>query len=115
MQYGYMGRVTDNKSGSRPHTLPPEELYLAHLSPQLQPIQSELESRLRATQSRNEELVDSIRRRREEVDALVVGLEAVVRDLEGANEVLGGVVQEHGVRAEVIDVLKDLREVGAKL
>ena len=76
----------------RPHLLPPSELYNAHLSPQLVPIQAELEERLRNTQARNEHLVALIQRQREEVESLVSGLEAVVSDLEGANGVLGPVV-----------------------
>lgn len=82
--------------------LPPTELYTAHLSPQLAPIQAELEERLRSTRARNEELVALIQREREEVESLVNGLEAVVRDLEGAKKVLGPVAG--GVREEMMQM-----------
>jgi len=87
--------------------LPPTELYDAHLSPQLMPIQAELEERLRSTRARNEELVGLIQRQREEVEGLVMGLEAVVRDLEGANGVLGPVVG--GAREEMMQMSEEGR------
>lgn len=43
-----------------------------------------------------------IQKQREEAERLVGGLEAVVRDLEGANEVLGDVVGS--VKAEVVEM-----------
>jgi len=92
---------------SRPHLLPATELYNAHLSPQLVPIQAELEERLRSTRARNEELVALIHRQREEVESLVKGLEAVVSDLEGANEVLGPVVGS--VREEMMQMAEEGR------
>lgn len=82
--------------------MPPTELYNAHLSPQLVLIQAELEERLKSTRARNEELLGLIIKEREEVESLVKGLEAVVRDLEGANEVLEPVVG--GVREEIMQV-----------
>ncbi|MCJ1322602.1 hypothetical protein MMC15_007951 [Xylographa vitiligo] len=85
--------------GVVPHLLPPLDLYNAHLAPRLLPIQADLDDRLQRTRARNEELGALVRRQREEVERLVGGLEAVVRDLEGANEAMGEVVG--GVRAEV--------------
>ncbi|MCJ1438338.1 hypothetical protein MMC27_007726 [Xylographa pallens] len=89
----------EGEGGVVPHLLPPLDLYNAHLAPQLVPIQAELEERLRSTRTRNEELVTLIRTQREEVERLVGGLEAVVRDLDGANEAMGEVVGS--VRAEM--------------
>ena len=89
------GRGGDGKEGGYrpPHSLSAEELYLAHLSPQLEVIRAELEGRVKATRGRNEELVERITRERAEIEALVGGLEGVVRDLESANVVLEGAVE----------------------
>ena len=100
---------------NRMHTLSPQDLYLAHLSPQLVPIQSELESQLSATQSRNEELVNDIRRQRDEIETLLNGVETIVKDLEGANAVLEDTISSGGVRSEILDINMDLKEVSAKL
>ncbi|MCJ1382531.1 hypothetical protein MMC17_005644 [Xylographa soralifera] len=96
---GRGGRIGVGEEGVVPHLLPPLDLYNAHLSPQLVPIQADLEERLRSTRTRNEELVMLIQKQREEVERMVGGLEAVVRDLEGANEAMGDVVGS--VRVEV--------------
>ncbi|MCJ1391200.1 hypothetical protein MMC18_004062 [Xylographa bjoerkii] len=85
-------RERSGEGGVAPHLLPPLDLYNAHLSPQLVPIQADLEKRLRGTRTRNEELVTLIQKQREDVERLVSGLESVVRDLEGANEAMGEVV-----------------------
>lgn len=67
-----------------PHTLSPEVLYLATLSPHLAPIADELTMKLKAQRERNEELLSGIQNQRAEIEQLVTGLEAVVTDLEGA-------------------------------
>lgn len=92
----------------RPHSLPPSELYQAHLAPMLAPIQSELESRLRATQARNEQLAESIKEQRDEMEKLIVGLEAAVQDLDGANKVLDDAVDDD-LRNEVKEVQAEVR------
>ncbi|KAB8616658.1 hypothetical protein FH972_025993 [Carpinus fangiana] len=66
------------------HALPPEVVLAAHLRPFLTAQTDALEARLGATQERNLALVDTVRRQREEIEALVSGLEGVVRDLEEA-------------------------------
>ncbi|MCJ1478436.1 hypothetical protein MMC13_007116 [Lambiella insularis] len=99
------GKGAENEGtgvGVAPHLLPPLDLYHAHLSPQLVPIQASLEDKLQSTRSRNEKLVMLIQKQREEVERLVGGLEAVVKDLEGANEVLGDVVGS--VKTELVEI-----------
>ena len=56
----------------------------------------------------NEHLARGLQGQRGEVERLVEGLDSVLRDLEGANEVMDGVV-ENG------DLRKDLREMGEEL
>ena len=96
----------------RPHTLPPESLFLAHLAPHLQQTQKELDARLRDTQAQNEDLVAQILQQRRDIEGLVEGLEAVVRDLEGANGAMGGVLGDGEMRREVLDLEAELRGAG---
>ena len=97
---------------SRLHMLPPEQLYLAHLSPYLQETQRELDGKIRGVEVENEELMEGIKRQREEVERLVGGLEGVIGDLEGANEVMDGVLGDGEVRREVVEVEMEVRAVG---
>ncbi|MCJ1254763.1 hypothetical protein MMC24_002579 [Lignoscripta atroalba] len=94
------------------HMLPPEQLYLAHLSPYLQETQRELDGKIRGVEVENEELMEGIKRQREEVERLVGGLEGVIGDLEGANEVMDGVLGDGEVRREVVEVEMEVRAVG---
>ena len=97
---------------NRPHTLPPERLYLAHLAPYLMETEKELEARLRGVRAENEELIGEIGRQRVQVERLVEGFEAVVRDLESANEVMGGVVEGGDLAREVEEVERELKAAG---
>jgi kinetochore protein NNF1 len=65
----------------------------------LAPIEAELQERLKSTRSRNEELIEGIQSQRKDVEALVAELEAVIRDLEGADKVLAPVADS--VREEL--------------
>ena len=96
----------------RLHTLLPEQLYLAHLSPYLQQTQKVLEERLRNTRVQNEELVQVTQQQREEIEQLIGGLEGVVRDLEGANEAMDGVLRDGEMKREVSEVEHEIRIVG---
>ncbi|MCJ1486642.1 hypothetical protein MMC06_006820 [Schaereria dolodes] len=107
--------VVDGKDGEVPialHTLLPEQLYLAHLSPYLQQTQKVLEERLRNTRVQNEELVQVTQQQREEIEQLIGGLEGVVRDLEGANEAMDGVLRDGEMKREVSEVEHEIRIVG---
>lgn len=88
------------------HEVPAQELYEAHLSPLLVPIQDQLREQLRQTQERNLELAQAVRRQREEVERIVNGLEIAMQDLEGANAVLDGAVNE-GFRTEVMELQQE--------
>lgn len=73
-----------------PHTLPATDLLNAHLSPFLVDQQTALNSALRTVQTSNETLVATITGQRAEMEALVAGLEAVVKDLEKSADMLQG-------------------------
>lgn len=96
----------------RPHTLPPEPLFLAHLAPYLATAEWELEAELREVQAENEVLARGVEGQREVVEGLVRGLEAVVRDLEGANRAMGEVVEGGGMRMETGEMEEELRVGG---
>lgn len=84
----------NNMDRCRPHTLPPTRLYLAHLAPYLAETEIELQAELKQIEAENENLAQGLQGQRDEVERLVAGLETVVRDLEAANEVMDGVVEE---------------------
>ena len=93
---------------NRPHTLPPQSLYLAHLAPYLTSTQSQLEAELQTVQAENEQLAKGVEGQREEVEKLVSGLETVITDLEGANSVMEGVVVGGEVKREAMEVESEL-------
>ena len=79
-------------------------------------MQTDIQSKLDSTRSHNEELWDGIKGQREEVEMLVSGLESVIRDLEGANEVMDGVLLDGELRRETMSVDGEIRAgMGAKL
>lgn len=77
--------------------LPPSTILAAHLTPTLTAHQSQLNARLQTTQSQNALLYDEVQRQREEIRALLDALEAVVADVQGANEALRPVVNDVAV------------------
>ena len=95
----------------RPHTLPPDELYAAHLAPMLAPVRAEMEAQLRATRARNEELAADLVQKKGEIEALVGGLEAVVADLEGASATLDEALEDGSVRAELQEMVAEVEEI----
>ena len=74
----------------------------------LEPIQKQLEEELARTQARNTELAQGIRTQRDEIERIVSGLEAVIKDLEGANGVLESAVEEGGLREEVKEIVREV-------
>jgi len=72
----------------RPHLLPAPEIARAHLASLYASQQSQLNAKLQTTQSQNATLAETIRKQREEIEGLLRGVEAVVKDLDGANELL---------------------------
>lgn len=82
-----------------PHLLPPDRILAAHLHPALTSHQSQLNARLQTTQSQNAILYDQVQQQRDEIEDLLAQLEAVVRDVRGANESLADVVEQLAVEA----------------
>ncbi|KAK5006818.1 hypothetical protein LTR28_006048 [Elasticomyces elasticus] len=72
----------------QPHTLPPSSLYLAHLAPALASHQVSLQQRLQSVQSENVDLLRIIQQQRQEMEAMVQGLEDAVEDLSVSAEAL---------------------------
>ncbi|KAI8721134.1 hypothetical protein NCS52_00560200 [Fusarium sp. LHS14.1] len=77
-----------------PHLLPPSAILAAHMTPSLTAHQSQLNARLQTTQSQNALLHDEVTRQREEIRSLLEALEAVVADVQGANDALRPIVDE---------------------
>lgn len=82
-----VSHCTDSQPLS-PHTLPPSDLYLAHLAPELHRQEVALDARLQTTESDNTQLLDSILQQRQEIERLVSGLEALVAQIEASNDAL---------------------------
>ncbi|KAK4458427.1 Nnf1-domain-containing protein [Cladorrhinum samala] len=82
-----------------PHTLPAETVLKAHLRQGAAELRESLQERLKQVQRGNSALFDEIRRQREEMEGMLKGVERVVGDLQGANEVLGGSDEKGGVTA----------------
>lgn len=68
----------------RPHTLAPEELYRAHLTPYLREAKEGIDAKVGDTQAQNEGLAREVQAQRLKIQSLLAGLEDVVKDLEGA-------------------------------
>jgi kinetochore protein NNF1 len=56
--------------------------------------QSQLNAKLQNTQAANAQLWEEIEAQRAEMEALLAGVEKVLRDVDGANGLLGEVVEE---------------------
>jgi kinetochore protein NNF1 len=77
------------RCGDRPHTLRPQPLVNAHLTPLYRSQQSQLNAKLQTMQSQNANLVEVLRRQKAEIEELVRLAERVVGDLESAGDSLG--------------------------
>jgi kinetochore protein NNF1 len=86
-----------------------EGLYQAHLTPYLQEAQTALDAKLNTAQSQNTELADRIVAQRQEIEALLSGLEAAMGDLEGAATASTQFSQEHGLRQESMQIDEEVR------
>lgn len=77
----------------------------------------QLESELQTVQTENEQLAKGVEGQRDEVERLVSGLEALIADLEGANEVMGGLVEGEEMKKEAMEVESDIggRSRGSRL
>lgn len=79
-----------------PHTLPAQEIITAHTAPILISQNSQLNAKIQTTSSQNASLMAEIREQREEIEALLRGLESTVGDLEGAGMLLGEEMEGKG-------------------
>ena len=96
-------------SSFRPHTLGSQELYLAHLRPFLQQMQSQLNAKTQTTQSLNAQLAEMIEKQRAEIEQLVAGLETVVNDLQGAVDAIGEATSNGEMRNEVLEMEEEVQ------
>lgn len=99
----------------RPHTLDPDALLRAHLTPFLAHQQSQLNAKIQTAQLQNTQLMEDIRSQRLEITNLMTGLEAALKDLEGAaSEVegtVGGDGKGGGLRHEALIIERELGAV----
>ena len=79
---------------SRPHTLPASTILTAHLHPHVTAQQTHLTTQLQTTQASNARLWAEIQSQRAETEALLAAVEKVLRDVDGATALLGGVADE---------------------
>ncbi|KAK0621451.1 hypothetical protein B0T17DRAFT_508800 [Bombardia bombarda] len=87
-----------------PHTLPAPVVLAAHLAPHLASQQSQLNAKLQNVQAHNARLSDEIRAQRAEMEALLAAVEKVVADVDGANELLDGVVDDLAKETRAVEV-----------
>lgn len=80
--------------------MPPPTILSAHLAPHLSSSFSSLTTQLQQTHSENYALSSEIQAQRAEIEELLGVLEKALKDVEGANELLSGVV-EGGLVEEV--------------
>lgn len=92
----------------RPHTLPPQALYMAHLGPYLAQAQTTLDAKIQTVQENNSALVETVGLQRKEIERLLAGLEDVVKDLENAQGAVAGVFENGELVREMVDVDKEL-------
>ncbi|GAB7358418.1 hypothetical protein MBLNU230_g2485t1 [Neophaeotheca triangularis] len=86
-----------------PHTLPPNQLYAAHLAPFLAEHSKQLQTKQEAVQAENKARLERVLEQRKEIEALVRGLETKVDGVQAAAKLL----EDEGVeslRAEVLAV-----------
>lgn len=67
---------------------------------------------MKQLQAENDQLALGLRGQRAEVERLVEGLETVVGDLEGANEVMDGVVENDDMRKDLREMEEEMRGQG---
>lgn len=88
---------------TRPHSLTPSEIHLAHLMPFLEKQALEMNDKLAETQTANTELLTIVSAQRAEITALVRGLESVVSDLEASAQLMA--------QDDVQDLSTEIRDV----
>jgi kinetochore protein NNF1 len=98
-----MMRWTDSRRFNRPHLLSPDAVLAAHMAPHLAEQQAALQAQLKESQASNAALAAEIAAQREEAEALLAALEAAARDVEGASELMDGVVEDLGAETRTAE------------
>jgi kinetochore protein NNF1 len=106
-------RSTGEGPGRPLHTLSGEELYAAHLTPFLQHAAIELASKLCDTQRQNQIMMDNIAKQRQEIQALVQGMDGVARDIEGSVAAMNDADDRPGMRTLRDDIFEMEQELAA--
>ncbi|KKA29716.1 hypothetical protein TD95_003821 [Thielaviopsis punctulata] len=101
-------RVVGEKQGGQPptppHQLPADAIVAAHIARPLIAQQSRLNARLQNSQALNERLFAEIEAQRAEITGLLDMLERAMADVDGASELLAGVVGEIAQEAKDVEV-----------
>ncbi|KAI9374530.1 Nnf1-domain-containing protein [Aspergillus egyptiacus] len=87
-----------------PHTLAPDELFKAHLTPQLGKTKRLLETKIQTTEAENVDMAQKVQAQRAEIERLMASLEAVVSDVEGAAAAATRYGSEHDLRKEALQM-----------
>lgn len=95
--------------GYRPHTLPPDELFRAHLTPQLEKTKGVLEGKIQATETQNVDLAQRVQAQRAEIERLLAGLETVVADVEGAAAAATEYGSSNNLRREALQMDEEVK------
>ncbi|KAM5479755.1 putative tyrosinase [Microsporum canis] len=91
------------------HTLTAKELYQAHLAPILAKAQSSLDSQTEEVQKQNIALASKIESQKQEIQQLLVSLEAIVGDIEGAVKSMNEFDEDGILRKEAEQMDEDIR------
>ncbi|KAM5472809.1 putative tyrosinase [Microsporum audouinii] len=91
------------------HTLTAKELYQAHLTPILAKAQSSLDSQTEEVQKQNIALASKIESQKQEIQQLLVSLEAIVGDIEGAVKSMNEFDEDGILRKEAEQMDEDIR------
>jgi kinetochore protein NNF1 len=89
--------------------LPPDELFRAHLTPQLDKTKAVLDGRIQATETQNVELAQKVQAQRAEIERLLAGLEAVVTDVEGAAAAATQYGTNNNLRKEALQMDEEVK------
>lgn len=104
-----MGSATLTGHITRPHTLSPSEIHLAHLMPFLEEQSTNMNAQLSATQQANVDLLAAVIKQRGEIEALVNGLEGVIHDLEASARIMGQ-DEVQGLTNEIRDLELEMKK-----
>lgn len=77
-----------------PHLLGADDIMRAHLAPHLAGQQSQMNAKLQNAQASNVVLFEQIQAQRTEMEGLLGALEKILADVDGANELMDGVVED---------------------